>query len=183
MHTHTHTHACIHTHTATETRLVCVYIYPRTYHIQGAEAKPLPPHYICNRCQTPGHWMKDCPNNDVFITFGGGGGVGVAVARPVHNKLTSWDVPGGGGGSSPPHGGDTPSSMAGPSLSRGGGGRRVNETLFSNSNEPLRTDACLQGIGARVQGPFRTIFGKDGLPQNQQQVKFHKSQLATQFSK
>jgi len=37
-----------------------------------ATHRPLPQHYICNRCNIPGHWKKDCLH---YAEGGAGGGV------------------------------------------------------------------------------------------------------------
>ena len=101
-HAHTHTHTNSHTHTLPLKQNTFAYIYAHTYYIPATAAKPLPPHYICNRCQTPGHWIKDCPKNNVFFTFGGSGsGIGNEETFPVNSDLTSWGARGGGGGGFP----------------------------------------------------------------------------------
>jgi len=95
-------HHTTYTHTIKDITYTYIYThttYTHSHDIQGTAATLLPPHYICHRCQTPGHWIKDCPNDDVFLTFGASNG-GICDERvwPVKNELTSSGVTGGGGG-------------------------------------------------------------------------------------
>lgn len=30
----------------------------------GNQYGEVPPNYVCHRCHNPGHWIKNCPNNN-----------------------------------------------------------------------------------------------------------------------